>query len=389
MEPKVEQFIDGELKKVRVNGFKYVGKRENSKCIFVFERQVDENDCICLVLDGESDRDVEIIAETSYNSGEVEFPDKLATLGSWKEAIGYFQKNILTLVKKAEKIYEGHKEERSKTASKIERIAKKIIAFDSRKFESDMKQMGALLGERNRLDEQLADIGGEVKDAIWKVIRRGTGEEASELLETLSKYSKSDFEGIPYFNFESIKIELKGKSVADKPIEYKGYEIRIVVVQNGMDAAGYQYVVSKLGRIIYDGSKSNSFFTKFEGAVSSAQEYVDKLVKDNGSTDKLFDELGIANAKYTKTYYEYEGKDDGSETMTLKNDKHAIDDFMNLVEKNHVTSAKEIKVLEKDTNGYRQIGPEYDTTRYTVLKGWYIRLKIGNDEWAWGAGNTR
>ena len=123
MEKKDLDYIDSELKKIRIKDFEYQGNRSSSNPVFVFEHAVNENDFYGIVLNGENDKQVEIEAETSYASGADEYIDKIASLGSWKEAIEYLQNNVNKLVKDVEKKYEYHKKVKAKTAS----IAKKVV----------------------------------------------------------------------------------------------------------------------------------------------------------------------------------------------------------------------------------------------------------------------
>jgi len=398
MDKKEFDYIDSELKKISIRDFKYEGNRASGEPIFAFERIVDENDSYCIVLDGSQDKEVEIQAETDYNSGANEYIDKLVSLNSWREAIEYLQNNSQKLAKDAEKKYLLNKQKLEKTAKimgmttpvagKLERIARRILAFDESKFVSDMKEMSELKMQSEELYDKAENIGEEVQHVIWRVIHDGSVDESKKLLDTLSKYKKDDF-AIPYFNYEDIMNRLRTNAFANKPISYKGYQIMLVPCKNGGNICGFQYIVSKNGNVIYDGSKSNSYSPVLDNAIANAKEYVDKQADDNGSTGRLLEAIGIANAKYVETGYEYKGKESYHKTVELKNDRYAIEEFAELAKKNNVTSADGIKVLEKRTDGYRQIGPEYDTTRFTVLEGWYIRLKIGNSEWSWGAGNTK
>ena len=122
MEPKDEQFVDGELKKINIKDFQYIGKRQGSKCIFVYEHKVDDKNSYAIVLDGESDKDVEISAETSFNLGEDERRDQLATEKSWQEAIKYLKTNAATLARDTMKKGEKHLEEHSKVAKIVKHV---------------------------------------------------------------------------------------------------------------------------------------------------------------------------------------------------------------------------------------------------------------------------
>jgi hypothetical protein len=119
--------IDSELKKISIKDFKYEGNRSSGEAIFAFEHVVSEDDSYCIVLNGVNDGNVEIQAETDYNSGGDEYIDKIVSLGSWNEAIEYLKRNIGKIVRKVEEKYEYHKNVKAKTA----RIARRAYAFCS------------------------------------------------------------------------------------------------------------------------------------------------------------------------------------------------------------------------------------------------------------------
>ena len=155
MEKKDLQYIDSELKKIKIKDFEYVGMRKGSKCVFAYEHKVDDNDKYAIVLNGEDDRKVEIEAETDYNSGGDEYIDKILSLGSWQEAIEYLKNKEDKLVKSVQEKYEYHKKEKAKSA-KVNNIASIVTAgymddtwtgdltsdyrFDESRFSSDVFQ---------------------------------------------------------------------------------------------------------------------------------------------------------------------------------------------------------------------------------------------------------
>lgn len=113
------EYADSELKKIKVNGFEYLGDRGSGDSIFAFEKIVNDEDSYCIVLNGsQNNGNVEIEAETDYNSGGNEYIDKIVSFGSWMEAIEHLKKNTSKIIREVEEQYEKHKKLNAKAVTK-------------------------------------------------------------------------------------------------------------------------------------------------------------------------------------------------------------------------------------------------------------------------------
>ncbi len=126
MDAKGIQFVDKELRGIRLDGFEYKGLRKPSTCIFWFEHVVDDDFSYCIVLNGSENKVVEIQAEIDYRQQDERIDVLNDESKSWVEAIQYLKRNSHLLVKQVEDYFGKHSKEMEK-AAKIKRITNCLV----------------------------------------------------------------------------------------------------------------------------------------------------------------------------------------------------------------------------------------------------------------------
>lgn len=374
MDKKNHDYIDSELKKINITDFKYQGDRSSGEPIFAFEHVVDEDDSYCIVLNGKVEGTVEIEAETDYNSGADEYIDKIASLGSWQEAIEYLKNNISKIVRKVEEKYEYHKKVKAKTA----RIAKRLFASDC---SSEVKEFIGELADLARKTNELKDRFDVLRKSMWAVVEEDDLDSQKKLLEELNGKDAKRLDGFDYFGLDTFKNSLKMKISEKEPVSYRGFVIKVKRVSTYY----LGYLIYKGTKKIYESSDSSGW-KKYDDVVQYAKDRIDNVFAAGKDTKakEIMNDLGISTAYYDVFSYEYSGDANPQKTRHhLEDSDHALQSLVDLMEKNGVTDASQITVVKKAQNE-EWVNERYDSASYEVYRGWKIVLKIGNDTWDWG-----
>ena len=373
MEKKDHDFVDSELKKAKIGDFKYIGNRKGTDNIFVYEKPFGEDDKMCVVLNGKDDKKVEIEAETSYKSGADEYIDKIASFGSWKEAIEYLKRNTAKIVGEVEDKYTYHQKVKAKTA----RIAKRICASDC------VSEVKAFIGELAEFESKRLGLVGKFKnlrESMWTVANGDDTDEQKKLLAELDGEGAKLLDGFEHFGLVPFTNCLKISISEKEPVSYKGFVIKVKRVSTYYIG----YSIHKDGRMIYESNGGG--FERYEDAVQYAKRRIDEYFSkgDDKKALDVMNALGISDAYYDVLAYEYKSDPNPQKTRhVLRDSDHALGDLVAMMEKNGVSDASQIHVVKKDPSEY-YVFDRYDSASYEVYKGWKIVLKIGNDTWEWG-----